>query len=1405
MSYRRFLAASMVAAASLIGVVANAQSQQSAGDDLTPAQRRLVEQARYWQTREKTELAIEAWSRLLDSSRDNSQALYNLGLLEVSRSRVAAAQHYLDQLRMSNPGSPLVEDLAQTIKRGPIDQAMIDRARYSAQRGEVERAVEFYRSAFGRARPPANLALEYYQTLVGTKVGWAEAKTGLEQLVADAPSDSRARLALAQALTYRDDTRRDGISRLAVLSRDAALSRQAGDAWRQALLWLSATPDDIALYRDYLSRVGHDPAIEQKQADISNPKSEVDPRSRARREAFEILQRGDFAVAAESFEHLLKANPDDGDALGGLGVIRLRQNRFSDAWALLDKATKAAPDRAGQWQQALQSAAYWSLVDAAKAARARGRFAEAQEKAQQALGFASRDEVTALSILGDVLISQNHPVEAEKVFRTILERKPDAIEGIGGMVTAMRREGRNAEAQHYLDGLPPIIARRFAEVAKPTGKPVNNALRDEALAAARSGDDAKALQAFERALAAAPADPWLRLDYARFLKRQGQDKPARDVIDAMLGNHPGYEAQYAGAIFYDEVGEAERAAALLQQVPSKQLPSTAGALRQRLVVKQQTAEAVRQARAGDAIGARQRLRRLAESASTVESVSAIASAYYDIGAKDEALAIARGQLAPVAGTSGTAALAYASLLDKMGQDAEALDQLVAAERLGGLSDEDRKSMTSLRTGLAIRQADALRSRGRLADAYDRLSRELSTGSNDSGLLLALARLYEAGSRPRDAEGIFSRVLAQDPQNRQALAGMARCALARNDYTQAAKRLDQAFAVHPDDPNLYVMAAQVYRQRGDDSKAMTMLERARSLAKNGTLDPQIQTPPSSEGGGALPNNPFVNRSSRADEWGPAILVAMNDGAVMSDADPYAGWAPLLRAGNIAGGVQVAQADLVGDRSTASSSRIDNPFGLPAVPWPAPPRLSESDTAPPSETSPLAYPAVRAPAPVKKAAPAQPARKTVEAQASAIPTPLFPAVPLRIDTAATARAVIPVPQLRLDTDQGGNQQVADAAPSAELLQDIDRQIDDLRGKVVPVVEGNFNYRHREGETGFSRLDEMGATVRHEQPVGGGRLGLQAAAVDLNSGSSSTDSNTLRRLGSNATVAAGAMKNASSGQQSGAVAGIDYQWDNLKMDVGSTPMGFLTHNLVGGASWAPSFANRAVTVTMEGLRRSVTDSLLSYAGIRDPQTGKIFGGVVETGGKVMVSHDNGKAGVYGGSGYSVLNGQNVEANRKLSASAGVYFRPIKQDGKEFKFGVDLSTEFFERNVSYYTWGHGGYFSPQRYVQLSTPVEYKNKWGELSYDLTGALGIQSYSRNAVAYFPTSSTLQSNADAQANGLATSYAAESVTGLGYNLGARAEYPLTPTLKLGGRISVSNAHDYNEQSVLIFLRQSFGND
>jgi len=267
--------------------------------------------------------------------------------------------------------------------------------------------------------------------------------------------------------------------------------------------------------------------------------------------------------------------------------------------------------------------------------------------------------------------------------------------------------------------------------------------------------------------------------------------------------------------------------------------------------------------------------------------------------------------------------------------------------------------------------------------------------------------------------------------------------------------------------------------------------------------------------------------------------------------------------------------------------------------------------------------------------------------------------------------------------------------------------------------------------------------------------------------------------------------------------YISSDLKADIGVTPMEFAVTNIVGGVRYSGDY--KQLGYSLEASRRPVTDSLLSYAGTRDPATGQIWGGVVSTGARFGLSLDEGKAfGFWSSAGLHILTGNNVQTNRQFQLMTGGQWRVINEDNRLFSVGLTGMYWLDSKDAGEYTFGHGGYYSPQNYRSLSVPVTYGARSPRFSYVVRGAVSVTQSQTRSADYFPTDSLLQAEAKAltATNFITPAYSSSGAsTSTGYSLEGIGEYQLNQKLFVGGMLSIARSVNYTPNHVLFYLRYS----
>ena len=780
----------------------------------------LMERANFWRNQQQFDQALAALSHALELDPRNTDALALTSQIQAERGNGQAAQSALGRLRQAAPDDQRIPKIEAAIKIGPISQDSLAEARRLVREGRQAEAVDRYNRVFRGATPPDNLAVEYYQTLSGTAGGWEQARDGLARTVRENPNDVRAQLAYAQVLSYHDEARTDGVNRLALLARNPAVGDQATQAWRQALNWLPAVKESVGPITDYLAVHPNDGDLQAKlEASRNPPPDPNDPAAPKRVAGFDQLNTGKLNDAAAAFQAAIEANPNDADATGGLGIVRLRQRRLDEARTLLTKAIALDPANKNRWQPALNgvaSAIAGGQPNPALALMSRGDYPAAEAELQrQVRGGATDPGLSAM--LADAQARQNKLAAAEQSYRQALARNPRYAPALLGLAGVLGQQGRHQEAVDLL---------RAAEAAGGDRRLVGQAralqLREQASAITDPGTQAGLLRS---AIEADPSNPWLRLDYARALVKDGLMPQARAVMAQVVAGNASSDAIKAGIAFANETSDPDAAASLLARVPPAQRTADMRSLYANVQLQRDIGQLLDLPR----VTARSRLLALANVPDPDGARgAAIARALSSIGdtvTARRAIVVARDA---TPNQNPGARIAYAGALLDIGDATGAQIMLQPLRTGAGLTKPQKAAFDQLRAGLAVKTADDLNQAGRQADGYDKLAPALAANPDNPDMNLALARLYSGAKEPTEALEINQALLRRDPGNAEARRGAVAAALQSGNRKLAEKLVAEGLELAPEDPKSWMASADVARFTGNNARALRDLERARSL-------------------------------------------------------------------------------------------------------------------------------------------------------------------------------------------------------------------------------------------------------------------------------------------------------------------------------------------------------------------------------------------------------------------------------------------------------------------------------------------------------------------------------------------------------------------------------------------------
>jgi tetratricopeptide (TPR) repeat protein len=865
----------------------------------------LVKQAQFWYEKGNPERSREAWARLQQLEPGNVQALYWQGALAAKAAQLDKAAEFLQLLKQNPAGQSQAQLLEQDIylqQNGRSEQ--LEQARVLAESGELDSAVAAYRKLLGTRTVQGELAFEYYNYLGYTDDGWNEAKEGLARVHKQYPQRGDIALAQAKLLTRNQATRVEGLKQLASLADDASVGAEALETWRDVLTWMGPPrADAVPLFQRYLKRVPDDQEI-RKQLNAATVQAKPSPAPVAPLAgAFKTLEGGDLSKAEAQFQQRLNKYPNDADALGGLGLIRQKQNRPEDAELLLGRAMQQKGGK--HWRKNYDEVRYWSLLRQARANRERGAFSEAHKQIEQALKLKPAG-VDARVAKADLQAAEGAYGSAETAYRAALQQAPSNLAAKRGLIGVLAQQGKHAEAQRVLDSLPSSARGQVGSLGRIRAE---QAFQQARLAEQR-GDPAGQRAALEEALRSDPEHVWARYDLARLYIGLGAQDEARSLMEGLVlarGNDP--EVLYAAALLAIELGDWAKARELLARLPLEGRDAKVNRLVSEVDFQQRMQEIHSLNKAGRYQEARVFLTRVAPlAAGNAQREAMLANAYAEAKDPEKALSMLREQLARSPRFDAALTLSYASVMLQAGHDAEVAGILRDLQNRP-LSSSERAQYDDVLFMYRIRQAEQLMERDQLAEAYEALNPALLQRPQDPTAVAVLARMYARSGDKQKALQLYKPLAQRHADNPLLLIGAADMAAQQGYDSQAKQWLEQALKVAPQDPDVLSGAARVYRQQGRTAKATELMKKVVAQEQRQQQLAYAASSPSS-----APSNPFAkaNAGGSADSSARAASIA----------EPASSFTP----GTSTAIPAFAQSQAAPSAAPVSQS---NPFAQPAV--------------------------------------------------------------------------------------------------------------------------------------------------------------------------------------------------------------------------------------------------------------------------------------------------------------------------------------------------------------------------------------------------------------------------------------------------------------------------------------------
>lgn len=346
---------------------------------------------------------------------------------------------------------------------------------------------------------------------------------------------------------------------------------------------------------------------------------------------------------------------------------------------------------------------------------------------------------------------------------------------------------------------------------------------------------------------------------------------------------------------------------------------------------------------------------------------------------------------------------------------------------------------------------------------------------------------------------------------------------------------------------------------------------------------------------------------------------------------------------------------------------------------------------------------------------------------------------------------------------------------------------------------DYWGSSGTGGYSDLKAHTTMFQVDAPLSDGRMFFRADLVNVDVGSFSThaDGTWDKNWGTCTLHDCSGNRSQSDTGTSVAVGWKNKTWS---WDIGTTPMGFNVVDVVGGVSYSNDIG--PLGYTLNAHRRPISSSLLAFGGQKDApsNTGTKWGGVRADGGGVSLSYDKGEAnGVWASLSGDQLTGKNVVDNWRVRWMTGYYYKIINENNRRVTVGLNNMIWHYDKDLSGYSLGHGGYYSPQEYVSFAVPVMWRQRTENWSWELGGSVSWSHSRTKTMPRYPLMNLIPTDyreeAATQTNGGGSSQ------GFGYTARALIERRVTSNWFLGTAIDIQEAKDYTPSHFLLYVRYS----
>ena len=1418
----------------------------------------LLDKARSLEGRGRSDLAAQSWQQVLLADPNQAEALAGLARWSKQSGQAEEARKYLDRLKRAHPGDPAIARIEAMQVLTPQQHARLDEAGRLAHAGRPDDAFRIYREVFGNEPPLGEWSVAYYETEAASANGREQALTSLRQLVQHYPTNEQYKLSLGRLLTYDPKTRLQGVQLLSSLhgangepARQAwrqALVWEANSPAYQASIreYLKRYPDrDLSAQEQ---KVAAQVAAQHPAAKPEQPAGDPDEDR-----GYKALNAGNLEEAQGRFESVLKRHPTSGQALAGLGFVNMKKEDFENALRNFEDAIKIEPQNKAL-QQALESAHFWTEMKHGNLALQEDRSEDAVNAYQQALALRPTNSEAMIGLAGS-LMKKGDVQAALPLFKTVAEADPQNAPAWRGYVTALYKVGNSEaaiQAYHRLSNQTRETLENDADLL--TALALANQATGQQMEAERMLR--RAIQIAGQQSPRAAAD--IQLQFANTMLDQGQAVEAAAFFKRVADRNPDNLNAWQGLLAaYLRINDYSRAIAAIKTMPQGiyaqavrsgpflnsiaaiyiaqgQYDSAEAFLHKALEIPSlpHGAQVNTQLQLANVYLHQNRLdkaselyqnvvdqnendpdawrgyinglheqkddeRALAEAERMPDKVRKIlekdanylalmASVHIAIGDSEGGIRLLQEarwpydvmRKQPPADLDIQLAWSY---LDADGREKELYALLTTINLRNDLTPSQRENVRKIWSNWSLRRSQQALEAGDEQRAIAILTAAAQALPMDNKVRAGLAGMFLRTGDTRRALLVYEKWGMQDAEADDYLGAIG-AAMSVQANQLAEHWTKAALQRWPKSSPLLELAGKQAAARGDYNKAEAYWKAAlEAMPPDNTRDSLFgilggkEAPHQSQSTQSLakllmPDGelPQVNRNSLSRVYTPRTQsltsVVPDDNALP----------PVPK--TIRQQLNTRDSDLPSTSTAAPSTSHKKQTQ----------KKREQDPAPLVEERPSSRPIslhLSGPDSEVQNRPAQRSSDSSDSDAPATSAATENLIPRKATTAQEETDLALGELIEHKSSRWDSTFIAPGKDEGER-QEIEDEIAAVQSRNTPFFGAGTIVGSRSGTAGFDRAITEQGNITGSFMLGESlRVGVDFKPTFIYAGAPDVTSNL--RLGY-----AGAGVAIASQSAAGAAGDVQISTRDFGAMIGMTPQGFWVRNAEAGLRW--KILGGPITVQFN--RAAVTDTMLSYSGTQDPITGTVFGGVMATGGQISGNWGGGNSGIYTQFGYDKLTGHNVENNDRISGTAGTYWKVLERPQGSLTVGMNLTGMHYAQNLRYFTFGQGGYFSPQSYFLFNAPIRWVGKWERVEYSVAGSLGSQFFSEDQSPYFPLSSAI-----AQQQSPTNYYGGQSKTGANYNLEFKMGYRMAPNWFVGSFVNVNNTADYSSQTVGFSVR------